>query len=62
MEKLDLIVYEGESIDVFGHSNFSTNSRVSADVIQLLHYGKKPGEPGRELEQVGPVVWGFQRP
>jgi esterase/lipase superfamily enzyme len=58
-DKLDLIVYEGERTDVFGHSYFSTNPRVSSDVIQLLRYGKKPGEPGRELERVGPVVWRF---
>jgi esterase/lipase superfamily enzyme len=60
-DKMDIIVYEGERTDVFGHSYFSTNPRVSSDVIQLLRYGKKPGEPGRELERVGPVVWRFPR-
>jgi esterase/lipase superfamily enzyme len=60
-DKLDIIVHEGERTDIFGHSYFTTNPRVSSDVIQLLRYGKKPGEPGRELEQVGPVVWRFPR-
>lgn len=45
-DKIDTIVYEGERTDAFGHSYFSTNPRVSSDVIQLLRYGKKPGEPG----------------
>jgi len=60
-DKMDIIVYEGERTDAFGHSYFSTNPRVSSDVIQLLRYGKNPGEPGRELERVGPVVWRFPR-
>jgi esterase/lipase superfamily enzyme len=60
-DKVDIIVYEGDRTDIFGHAYFSTNPRVSSDVIQLLRYGKKPGEPGRELERVGPVVWRFPR-
>jgi esterase/lipase superfamily enzyme len=60
-DKLDIIVYEGERTDIFGHSYFTTNPRVSSDVIQLLRYSRKPGEPGRELERVGPVVWRFPR-
>jgi esterase/lipase superfamily enzyme len=60
-DKVDIIVFEGRRTDAFGHSYFTTNPRVSSDVIQLLRYGKKPGEPGRELERVGPVVWRFPR-
>jgi esterase/lipase superfamily enzyme len=59
LDKLDIIVYEGERTDIFGHGYFTTNPRVSSDVIQLLRYRKKPGEPGRELVQVGPIVWKF---
>jgi esterase/lipase superfamily enzyme len=40
---------------------FKTNPRVISDVIQLLRYGKRPGEPGRELVQVGPIVWKFPK-
>jgi esterase/lipase superfamily enzyme len=61
-DKIDIIVYEGERTDIFGHAYFTTNPHVSSDVIQLLRYGKKPGEPGRELERVGPIVWRFPRP
>jgi esterase/lipase superfamily enzyme len=59
MNKLDLIVYEGKRTDAFGHSYFTTNPQVSSDVIQLLRYGKKPGEPGRELIKAGPIAWEF---
>jgi esterase/lipase superfamily enzyme len=58
-DKVDIIVYEGKLTDTFGHSYFTTNPRVSSDVIQLLRYDRKPGEPGRELDQVGPIVWKF---
>lgn len=57
--KVHLIVYEGRRTDAFGHSYFTTNPRVSADVIQMLRYGKQPGDPGRDLVPVGPVVWKF---
>jgi esterase/lipase superfamily enzyme len=57
--KLDIIIYEGKRTDTFGHSYFTTNPRVSSDVIQLLRYDRKPGEPGRELVKVGPIVWTF---
>ncbi len=56
---IDIIVYEGKRTDAFGHSYFTTNPQVSSDVIQLLRYGKRPGEPGRDLLQVGPIVWEF---
>ena len=44
---IDLIVYEGKRTDAFGHSYFTTNPRVSSDVVQLLRYGTRLGEPGR---------------
>lgn len=56
---LDVVIYEGRRTDAFGHSYFTTNPRVSSDVIQLLRFGKRPGEPGRDLIQLGPVVWRF---
>ncbi len=56
---IDIVIYEGKRTDAFGHSYFTTNPQVSSDVVQLLRYGKRPGEPGRPLEQVGPVVWKF---
>jgi esterase/lipase superfamily enzyme len=59
--KFDIIVFEGKRTDPYGHFYFITNPRVSSDVIQLLRYGKRPGEPGRELVQVGPIVWKFPK-
>ncbi len=55
----DIIIYKGKLTDAFGHSYFTTNPQVSSDVMQLLRYGKAPGEPGRELVQRGPIVWEF---
>ena len=57
--RLDLITYEGKRTDAFGHSYFTTNPQVSSDLIQLIRYGKKLGEPGRPLIQTGPITWRF---
>lgn len=59
LDRLDLIVYQGERTDAFGHSYFTTNPQVSSDLIQLLRYGRQLGDPGRELVQSGLVVWEF---
>ena len=34
-------------------------ARRHSGFIQLLRYGRKPGDPGRELIEVGPIVWKF---
>jgi len=57
--KVNLITYEGKRTDLFGHSYFTTNPEVSSDLIQLLRFDKRLGEPGRELVQTGPVTWEF---
>ncbi len=58
--RLDLISYEGERTDWFGHSYFTTNPMVSSDLVELIRYGKKPGEPGRQnLIKTSPVTWKF---
>jgi len=57
--RMDLILYQGERTDIFGHSYFTSNPQVSSDVIQLLRYGRELGEPGRELERLGPIMWRF---
>jgi esterase/lipase superfamily enzyme len=56
---IDLIVYEGALTDTFGHSYFTTNPHVSADLIQLIRYDRAPGEPGRPLVPTGPPAWKF---
>ncbi|MCF7996969.1 MAG: hypothetical protein K9L88_19370, partial [Chromatiaceae bacterium] len=53
----DLIAYEGKRTDLFGHGYFTTNPRVSSDLVQLIRFGKKPGDPGRELIRTGRVTW-----
>ena len=54
--RLDLISNQGKRTDIFGHSYFTTNPEVSSDLIELVRYGKRPGEPGRRLIQTGPVT------
>jgi len=57
--RMDLISYEGERTDLFGHSYFTTNPQVSTDLIQLIRYRRQLGEPGRELIKTGRVTWKF---
>jgi esterase/lipase superfamily enzyme len=57
--RMDLISYQGERTDIFGHSYFTSNPQVSSDLIELIRYGKQLGEPGRELIKTGPVTWKF---
>ena len=49
----------GKRTDLFGHSYFTSNPRVSSDLIQLIRYGKGPGDPGRDLIKTGRVTWRF---
>jgi esterase/lipase superfamily enzyme len=60
--KVDLITYQGERTDLFGHSYFTTNPQVSSDLIAMLRYGKQLGEPGRQLLRTGKVSWRFPPP
>lgn len=55
----DFITYKGKRTDPFRHSCFHSNPEVSSDLIQLIRYHTTPGEPGRPLEQIGPVGWTF---
>lgn len=57
--RIDLISYQGERTDFFGHSYFTSNPQVSSDLILLIRYGKQLGEPGRELIETGPTTWKF---
>jgi esterase/lipase superfamily enzyme len=56
---LALITYQGKRTDLFGHSYFTSNPRVSSDLIQLIRHGKALGQPGREPVQTGPITWVF---
>jgi esterase/lipase superfamily enzyme len=57
--RMDMISYLGARTDFFGHSYFTTNPQVSSDLIQLVRYRKKLGEPGRQLVKTGPITWTF---
>jgi esterase/lipase superfamily enzyme len=60
--RVDLIIYEGKRTDAFGHAFFTSNPLVSSDLVQLIRFGKRPGDPERPLRQVGPVTWVFVEP
>ncbi len=53
---LDLIQVQG-STDRFGHSYFTSNSKVSSDLIALLRYGLRPNNPGRPLIEIEKPFW-----
>jgi esterase/lipase superfamily enzyme len=40
-----------------GHSYFTSDPAVSSDLIALIRYGLKPGEPGRPLEEIRRPFW-----
>ncbi|MGB8434449.1 MAG: alpha/beta hydrolase [Burkholderiales bacterium] len=53
---IDVIQVYGTT-DFFGHSYFTSNPRVSADIIAMLRYGLRPDEPGRPLEHITGPFW-----
>lgn len=59
--KMDFIVYQGKNTDLIGHTYFLSKPKISSDLIQLVRYGTKPGEPGRPLTKAGPMAWSFPR-
>ncbi len=56
---VDIIVFEGKRTDFFGHSYFTSNPRVSADLIELIRNGTLPGDPKRPLMRTGETTWEF---
>ena len=57
LHAVDIVEVRGTT-DFFGHRYFTSNPQVSADIIAMLRYGLRPGEPGRPLEH---VAWPFWR-
>jgi esterase/lipase superfamily enzyme len=53
---VDVIQVEGRT-DLFGHSYFTSNPKVSSDLIALLRYRLGPNDPGRPLEEVEKPFW-----
>jgi hypothetical protein len=56
---VDFIVYEGKRTDRYGHSYFTSNPRVSADLVELIRNGTPPGAPGRPLIRSSKITWVF---
>ena len=40
-----------------GHSYYTSDPKVSSDLVALVRYGLRPGEPGRPLEEIKPPFW-----
>jgi hypothetical protein len=57
---IDVIQVEGRT-DLFGHSYFTSNPKVSFDLIALLRYRLGPNDPGRPLEEVEKPFWRIPR-
>jgi esterase/lipase superfamily enzyme len=57
---VDIVQVRGRT-DFFGHSYLSSNPLVSADIVALLRYDLRPGEPGRSLEHVAGSFWQVAR-
>ena len=53
---MDMIQVSGTS-DFIGHSYFVSNPAVSSDLIGLIRYNLKPGEPGRPLIEIAKLYW-----
>jgi len=56
---IDIVVFEGKRTDLFGHSYFTSNPQVSADLVELIRNGTPPGDPGRPLMRTGKITWEF---
>jgi esterase/lipase superfamily enzyme len=57
----DVVSVSGTT-DMFGHSYFTSNPEVSSDIIAMIRYGAKPGEPLRPLVEVSRPFWRVRMP
>jgi len=42
---------------MFGHGYFLSNPAVSSDLVAMIRYGLKPGDPGRPLIEIKGPFW-----
>jgi esterase/lipase superfamily enzyme len=54
--RVTVVNFEGDSTG-YGHSYFRTNPAVSSDLVLMIRYGLRPGEPGRPLKHIGLNFW-----
>ncbi len=52
----DFIQVDGKT-DASGHGYFLSNPAVSSDLVALIRYGLKPGDPGRPLVEINRPYW-----
>jgi len=57
---VDFIEVKGTR-DFLGHSYFTSDPAASSDMVALIRYGLKPGEPGRPLEEIRRPFWRIPR-
>jgi len=55
--RLTVVNFEGKHSTGYGHDYFRTNAAVSSDLVLMIRYGLKPGDPGRPLEHIGLNFW-----
>ena len=53
---VDLIEVD-ENTGAFGHGYFLSNPAVRSDLVALIRYGLKPGDPGRPLVEISKAFW-----
>ena len=53
---VDFIEVNGTT-DMFGHGYFLSNPLVSSDLVAMIRYGLKPGDPGRPLVEIKRPFW-----
>lgn len=53
---MDIIQVRGNT-GYIGHSYFTSNPEVSADLIAMLRYGLQPNDPGRPLKEIDKPFW-----
>jgi esterase/lipase superfamily enzyme len=58
---IDIIDNDEKRTDRWGHAYFTSNPRVSADLIELVRNGTPPGAPGRRLIRTGKITWKFPK-
>jgi len=55
--RVTVVNFEGKHSTGYGHDYFRTNAAVSSDLVLMIRYGLKPGDPGRPLEHIGLNFW-----
>ncbi len=53
---VDLIEVD-DNTGAFGHGYFLSNPAVRSDLVALIRYGLKPGDPGRPLVEISKAFW-----